>query len=393
MAKKYFEFVCPVKILSGRKAISNLPYELSQLGAKRPMIITDKGVAGAGLIKPIKSAFADSDLEIGVVFEDTPVDSSNRVVNKVADIYRSNGCDSLVAVGGGSVLDTAKGANIVLSENSDDLLNFQGVDRLTAQMEPFIAVPTTAGTGSEVTAAAVIYNEEEGVKMAFMSNRLYPNAAIVDPVMMMTMPPKITAATGMDALTHAVEAYICIQKNPVSDAFAVAAVNLIRDNLAEAVEHGDNEKARINMADAALLAGIAFSNSMVGMVHALAHACGGAAHVPHGVANAILLPFGMEYNIDRAAEELAELGSILAKGEDIRDLDMKDKAMQAVRKVRDLNEELKRLCGLPLTLSDAGVKEEQLEEIAKLAVNDGSLTFNPEEVDYDDALRILKEAF
>ena len=391
MMPKYFEFFCPVKILSGRKALSNLPYELAQLGAENAMIITDKGVVEAKLLEPVEAAFADSDRSIGAVFEDTPVDSSNRVVNEVAGLYREKGCDALVAVGGGSVIDTAKGVNIVVSEDTDDLLKFQGVDRVTGPVQPFIAVPTTAGTGSEVTAAAVIYNEEAGVKMAFMSNKLYPQVAIIDPVMMMTMPARLTAATGMDALTHAIEAYTCLQKNPVSDAFAVAAIKLVFENLARAVEHGDDEKTRIAMADAALLAGIAFSNSMVGMVHALAHACGGVAHVPHGVANSIMLPFGMEYNIEKVPEHFAELASVM--GGEVEGLDTGQQAQKAVELVRELAGELNRLCGMPLNLREAGVTEEQLERIAKLSVDDGALTYNPEEMTYEDALAVLEKAF
>lgn len=391
MLPKYYEFICPVKIVSGRKALPNLTYEMTQLGAKNALIITDKGVVGAKLIKHVKAAFADSDCAIGAIFEDTPPDSSNRVVNKVAEIYRSKNCDCLVAVGGGSVIDTAKGVNIVISEGTDDLLKFQGVDRISAHMQPFIAVPTTSGTGSEVTNAAVIYNEEAGVKMALLSNKLYPNVAILDPVMTMTMPPKITAATGMDALTHAAEAYYCLQKNPVSDALAAAAIRLIRQYLVKATEDGNDEEARLGMANAALLAGMAFSNSMVGMVHALAHACGGVAHVPHGVANSILLPFGMEYNIDKTPEALAELAVLL--GEPVEYLDTKQQAYKAVEFVRNLATKLNQICGLPLTLKEAGVEKKQLKQIAKVGINDGAVTYNPEELTFDEALAVLTEAY
>jgi alcohol dehydrogenase len=388
---KYYEFICPVKILSGRKAVANLPYELTQLGASRALVVTDKGVVAAGLMGHVKAAFADSDREIGAVFEDTPVDSSDRVVNQVAGIYRQKHCDALVAVGGGSVIDTVKGTAIVIAESTDDLLKYMGVDRITGRMPPMIAVPTTAGTGSEVTNVAVIYNEGAGVKMAFMSNRLYPHVAILDPAMTMTMPPKITAATGMDALTHAVEAIYGLQKNPVSDAFAAAAIRLVRGYLLRAVDRGDDEEARLAMANAALLAGMAFSNSMVGMVHALAHACGGVAHVPHGVANAILLPHGMEYNIGKAAASVAEVADHL--GDPCGEGDTERKARLAVDLVRKLTERLNALCGLPVRLRDARVSEDQLEKIARAAVNDGALTYNPEEVTYDEALAVLRKAF
>jgi len=391
MLPDYYEFICPVKVLCGRKALSNLPYELKQLGASRPLVITDQGVVGAKLMDKVKAAFNDSDIEIAAIFEETPPDSSNHVVNEVAKLYQQNDCDSFVAVGGGSVIDTTKGVNVVVSEKTDDLLKFQGVDRISAAMQPFIAVPTTAGTGSEVTAAAVISNVDAGHKMALMSNKLYPQVAIVDPAMTMTMPAKITAATGMDAMTHAVEAYICIQKNPISDAYASAAIKLMREYLIKAVEDGSNDEARLGMANAALLAGISFSNSMVGIVHAMAHACGGVAHVPHGVANSILLPFGMEYNLEKVPQHISLLAHML--GVEVSGLDEKQKAEKAIEKIRQISEKLNGLCGLATRLRDAGVREDQLEQIATVALNDGALTYNPEEADYDDILKLLKAAY
>jgi alcohol dehydrogenase len=388
---KFYEFICPVKIVSGRKALSNLPYEITQLGARKPLVVTDRGVMAAGLMKHLESAFSDSDRQIGALFEDTPVDSSDRVINEVARLYRASRCDALIALGGGSVIDTVKGVNIVISENTDDLLKYMGVDRLTAHMQPMVAIPTTAGTGSEVTNVAVIRNEGAGAKMAFMSNKLYPHVAILDPAMTMTMPPRITAATGMDALTHAVEAIYGLQKNPVSDAFGAAAIRLIRDFLIKAVENGDDEEARLAMANAALLAGMSFSNSMVGMVHALAHACGGVAHVPHGVANSIILPLGMEYNIAKVPWSVAEVAEHL--GASVEGLDMHERGRKAVAMVRDLTSRLNDLCGLPLRLRDAKVTEDQLAKIARAAINDGALTYNPEEMTYDDALSVLKKAY
>lgn len=387
----YFEFSCPVKILSGDKALVNLSYEMEQLGAKKAMLITDQGVVGAGLMKFVDEAMDGAKVKITAVYDKTPPDSSNKVINEIAKIYRKNKCDSLIALGGGSCMDTAKGVNIVISENTDDLMKFQGTDRLTSTMRPFIAIPTTAGTGSEVTMAAVIRNVEAEVKMPFVSERLYPDVAILDPKMTLTMPPKITAATGMDALTHAVEAYYGLQKNPVSDAYAVAAVDLIFANLIKAVKNGKDIQARMNMANGSLLAGIAFSNSMVGIVHALAHATGGVCHVPHGVANAILLPWGMEYNLKKAAAFIGGLALYMG----IKDIPTGklQKGQAAVEAVHKLNEKLNKLSGMPTTLSGAGVPEDKLPQIAKTALNDGSCTYNPEDVTYKAAMNILKKAY
>jgi alcohol dehydrogenase len=234
------------------------------LGVKRALIVTDPGVMGAGLIKLVQGVFEGSGKEIGAIYDRTPPDSSAKVVNEVAQIFKEKGCDCFIAVGGGSSIDTTKGANMIVTEGTNDLKKFLGAERLKKPMKPFIAVPTTAGTGSEVTLAAVIYDEDTKTKMTFTSYHLLPQVAILDPKMTMTMPPKITAATGMDALTHAIEAYYCLQKNPVSDSFAIAAIKLIMENLIKCIEHGEDEQARLAMANAALIAGISFSNSWLG---------------------------------------------------------------------------------------------------------------------------------
>jgi len=288
-------------------------------------------------------------------------------------------------------MDTAKGAAIMLTEGTEDLLGYQGAERLRKRTVAFVAIPTTAGTGSEVTAAAVILNESKGIKMAITSYKLMPDVAILDPKMTLSAPPRLTAATGMDAMTHAVEAFYCLQKNPVSDSLAIEAIRLIMSSLVQCVEHGDDEQARLHMANAALLAGMAFSNSMVGMVHSLAHAAGGVAHVTHGVANTIFLPWGVEYNIPKCANFIAELAGPMGLG--VGSADAVDQARAVVGAIRNLSARLNALSGLPLRLRDAGVREEQLEAIAKAAVNDGSLIMNPEELTVEDALGILKKAY
>jgi alcohol dehydrogenase len=391
MVPHYYQHFCPVKILSGHNAVSNIPYEMDILGCRRAMIVTDKGVLGAGLINIVKEAFSDSDREIGYVFDETPPDSSNRLVNKLAKIFEKEKCDCFLAVGGGSALDTAKGANIVISEGTDDILNLQGNEIIKADLFPMIAVPTTSGTGSEVTKVAVIYNEEKNAKMSFVSDRLYPSVAVLDSRMTMTVPPKITAATGMDALTHAAEAYTCLQKNPIDDVFARAAIELIRKYLVRATANGRDEEARLGMANASLFAGIAFSNSMVGAIHALAHACGGVCHVPHGLANAILLPHGLEYNIASVPQYIAELSGML--GGSIEYMEAEEQAMVTVSLVKNLLIRLNQISGMPVRLRDAGVAEDKLPDIALAAINDGALVFNPAEMGYDDALEMLKKAY
>ncbi len=391
MLPNYYQFYCPVKILSGHLAVSNIPFEMGLLGCRRAMIVTDKGVVQAGLIDIVRGAFADSEAEIGCVFDQVPQDSSNRVANEIARAFKKEKCDCFMAVGGGSALDSAKGANIVISENVKDILKLQGADKIRADMKPLIAVPTTAGAGSEATKVAVIYNEKTHTKMSFVSDKLYPHIAVIDPRMTLTMPPTITAATGMDALTHAVEAYICIQKNPIDDVFAKAAIDLIRRYLVRATEDGQDEEARTGMANAALFAGIAFSNSMVGMVHALAHALGGVCHVPHGMANAILLPWCLEYNMEKGPESIAELSEVLGGARGY--LEVREQAGETVALIRNLLKRLNSVCGLPVRLKDAKAAEDKLPETARAAINDGALIYNPREVSYEDALLIYKKAY
>ncbi len=391
MIPDYYQFFCPVKVASGLKALSNLPYEMELLGVKKAMLVTDQGVVAAGLLKPVLEVVKGSGVEIAAVFDKTPPDSSSAVVSEVAEIYKTKGCDGLLALGGGSCIDTTKGVAIVVSEGTNDLMKFQGMDRLTKPIPPLVVIPTTAGTGSEVTLVAVIKDTEKHVKMPFISDKLYPDLAILDPKMTVTMPPKITAATGMDALTHAMEAFYGLQKNPISDAFAVAAVDLIFKNLVTCVEKGDDEKARLAMANAALLAGVSFSNAMVGVVHALAHALGGVCGVPHGVANAIFLPWGLEFNLKKVPERIAGLAPC-AGVEDPPDETL-SRAKAVIQAVRDLAGRLHEISGLPITLKEAGVPEDKLEEVAKAAIDDGSCNYNPEDVTYEDALGLLKKAF
>lgn len=393
---KYFEFFNSVKIISGYKALENISSELDLLGAKRPIIITDKGVNNAGLMDHVVNSFGGTQITIGAVYDDTPVDSSNVAVNEIAGIYRQQECDSIIAVGGGSVIDTAKGVNIVISEETDDLMKFTGNNRLTKPMRPFIVVPTTAGTGSEVTMAAVIANLAQNVKMQFTSPLILPKVAVLDPVMTMSMPPKITAATAMDALTHAVEAYIGPQKNPVSDAFAFSAIELIKENIISATKNGGDKDVRLAMANASLLAGVSFSNSMVGIVHALAHATGGRCHVPHGIANAILLPHGLEFYLKKSPETAERIGKLLRffiEPEDYAKVPVNERKIRTITAIRNINDNLNKLCGLPLTLSQAGVTKDKLESIAQVALNDGAMAFCPVEISYEEALEVLQAAF
>jgi len=393
MIPAYYEFANTAKVLSGEGAIENIPFELKNLRCSRALVLTNKQLRGMGLVDIVLSALADGGIEVGVLYDDVPVDSSVMVVNDVAKAFARGKCDCIVAVGGGSVLDTAKGANIVLSTGAKDLLDFRGADRLVGRyMTPFVAVPTTAGTGSEVTGAAVIKDTERHVKMGFASFNLVPDVAVLDPRMTLGLPPRLTASTGMDALTHAVEAFSCKQANPLSDAYARTAIDLVREYLPAAVADGRDSTARLAMANAALLAGAAFSNAMVGVVHAMGHACGGVAGVPHGDAMAVLLPWGMQFNIDVAGGRYGELLLHLAGPAVYSRTPESERPAAAIATVRALLGHLNEVAGQPVTLAECGVTRAQLPEIARVAADDGAIIFNPRDANVEEILGILEAA-
>jgi len=393
MIPKYYEFYNPVKINAGTEALETIPYELKLMNVSRPIIITDQGIVNAGLLKIVLDGFTNSNITIGAIYDNTPSDSSLETVNEIAKIYTDNNCDSIIAVGGGSSIDTAKAVNIVISEGDSDIKKFMGVDRITKPQQPFIVIPTTSGTGSEVTVVAVIADKKNNIKMPFTSSLLLPKVAIIDPRMTMSLPAKITATTGMDALTHAIEAYTCLQKNPLSDAYAFAAIKLVVENIEETVKNGKNKDARFAMANASTMAGIAFSNSMVGAVHAIGHACGAIAHVHHGNAMAILLPYVMKYNMDVIGNYYSEILLALAGPDIYAETPKENRARKAIEIILLLNHKLNKLCGMPIKLSDAGVTEDQLNDIAKTALNDGAMLPNPKDLNIEDIKTILKEAF
>ncbi len=390
----YFEFQNAVKLLCGELSLERISLELETLGACRPLMLSDAVLAQIGTLGAVEAALHSEGCVPGGRFTDIPVDSSLRVVNGIAALYRELGCDSLIAVGGGSVIDTAKGVRLVLSQDTDDLLAISGLENLPRGRHiPFIVVPTTAGTGSECTGVAVIRNDETQVKMEFLSPFVEPDVAVLDPRMTLGLPPKATASTGMDALCHAIEAATCLQANPLSTAYATAAIELIAQNLAEATRNGTNVKARFAMAVASTMAGIAFSNSMVGAVHAIGHALGGISHVPHAVAMGILLPHVMRYNMERAGEGYGRLLPALVGMEAALATPAAGRGEAALAAVQALGRQLAAACGLPLTLREAGVDKADFARIAAVAVNDGAIIVNPRAVDESQVVDILNAAY
>jgi alcohol dehydrogenase class IV len=297
------------------------------------------------------------------------------------------GADILISVGGGSAIDTGKGMAICLTKGGK-LEDHAGLNILGGPLMPHIVIPTTAGTGSEVTYAAVIKDHEQKRKLLFADNYLIPNVAILDPNMTIGLPRDLTAATGMDALSHCVEAIHSMQREPIADGLALHGIKMIREFLPRAVENGKDVVARGQMLIAASIGGAAFSNAQVGMVHALAHCIGARFGVPHGVANSILLPHCILYNLDACPDRYSQIAE--AMGKDVRGMESLKAGEQATLAIWEFTKAL----GMPQTLREVNVEESGLEQCANDALMDGSIVYNAKPIfDPDEILKVYKQAF
>ena len=394
MIPKYYEFQNAAKILSGELALENIPHELRALGVRNVLVLTDKTLEKIGTLQTLIDAIGNQEIQVADVFTDIPQDSSIEIIDKVVAKYQELQCDGMIALGGGSVIDTAKGARMVLSQDKENIMNLAGCELISyGKHIPFVAIPTTSGTGSEVTLVAVILNKVQNIKMEFISYFLVPDVAVLDPRMTLTLPAKTTASTGMDALCHAIEGYTCLQKNPLSDAYATSSMEIIRDNLIDVTKNGENKQKRLAMANASLMAGVAFSNSMVGIIHAIGHSVGAVARVPHGDAMAILMPHCMRFNLDKLQAEYAKLLLYIGGEEIYMNTPVEQRANKTIECIESLLQELHKISGLPTTLSQAGVKKEDLPSIAEKSLNDGAMIVNPKQANYEDVMKILEEAF
>lgn len=379
-----FIFRAPTKIIFGADSVNECGLELESIGCSRALLVTDRDLAKSEIIERVKKSIGK---RLGGIFAEVEPDSGVHIVNRGAEFARSFNADAIVSAGGGSSIDTAKGIQICLKLGGK-LEEHAGFNIMGGRGIPHIVIPTTAGTGSEVTYAAVIKDHEQNRKLIFGDNFLIPDIAILDPVLISGMPPELTAATGMDALCHAVEAIHSLQREPIADALALHAVRLINEYLPRSVENGKDIVARGQMLIAANLAGSAFSNAQVGLIHALAHAVGAKFKVPHGVANSILMPHCMKYNLDAVADRYALIGEAMGINE--HGLSAEEKALKTIKEISYLSKKI----GLPTRLRDVGVPEERLEECVPDAMSDGSIVYNPKFIsDQNDLLKVLKEAW
>ncbi len=379
-----FNYFGPTKIVFGVGSSNDVEIEMSSLGGTRAIVVTDQGIVKAGIAEPVIKTLGS---KCAAVFSDIPQDTGVEVVNAGAELARKNGADVVISVGGGSVIDTAKGMCILMTEGGT-LRDFNGVQLLSRLQTPHIVIPTTAGTGSEVTNAAVIMDKEMGQKRLLVENFNLPRLAILDPRMTEKLPPLLTASTGMDAMTHAVEAIHSIPHEPITDSLALHAIRLLYKYLPVCVENGSDLMARGQVQIAATMAGWAFGNAMVGIVHAMAHSIGAVAHVPHGIANGILLADCMDFNLEASEEGYAMIAETIGVRE--KGMDDMDAAKAAISAVRDFTRRISH----PQKLSEFSVKIADIEKAADMSLSDGSIVNNPRFVmDSSEVLGIFQKTF
>jgi alcohol dehydrogenase class IV len=390
--KDFYQYAEATRVIAGRSLLESTGFEFAKEGAGRALIVTDEVIRGTGLIDKIEVGLSDGGVEVAGIFDGVPQDSSTHVCDSCAAAAKEADADSFLAVGGGSVMDTAKIADSVFTHggNAEETEGFflmpREKDGLGAPLPiaPLACIPTTAGTGSEVSMAAVIRDEERKVKLEIADFPLFPRLAILDPESTRTLPPHIAAATGMDAMTHAIEGYVSVDWSPHQDARSLQALRLIRDNLERAVETPEDEEARGNMLVAANLA-ITIS---LGSTHAMSHPCGAHFRVPHGVANAINLPHIVRFNAEGGTDianryrDINELFGLESGGSD-----------EAVGEALATHvTELVGRLGLPTRLSEAGVPEEGIALLVEGAMGDGTTLLNPREPSEEDYEELFKRA-
>ncbi len=372
----------PTRLVHGPGAIARLGELTRELGVARPLVVTDPGVVAAGLVER-----ALERLDGAVVFDSVRPNPDIALVDRGAEVYREAGCDGLVALGGGSSMDTAKSIGVVARHGGSIVSYEWGHEPIEQRIPPLVAIPTTAGTGSEVTLWAVITDPERKIKFNVGGTPLIgPHVALVDPELMLGLPAAVTAATGMDALSHAIECFTCDYHQPFSDAVALHAIELVGRWLRPAVEDGSDLEARTQMAHAATLGGLAYGTESAGAAHAMSQSAGGVHDCPHGALTARLLGPVCEYNLPADPARYARIAQGL--GVDTRGLDELEAAAAGVRAVYELTDAV----GIP-TLEELGFSEDEIPLLARIAFEDPQTVGNPREVDVAGYEEIYRNAF
>ena len=381
MAAKFF--IPSVNVL-GQNAVDEAIGDIKTLGFKRALIVTDKPLVEIGLVGQVSDKLGAAGIEV-TVFDGVQPNPTSGNVEAGLELLKTNDCDFVVSLGGGSPHDCAKGIALVAT-NGGSIKDYEGLDVSTKPQLPLVAINTTAGTASEMTRFCIITDEARHIKMAIVDKHTTPILSVNDPELMLAKPAGLTAATGMDALTHAVEAYVSIAANPITDACAIKAIELIKANLVEAVDNGQSIDARDQMAYAQFLAGMAFNNASLGYVHAMAHQLGGFYDLPHGVCNALLLPHVQEYNAQVAAPRLKDVAK--AMGVDVSAMDDAQGAKAAIEAIKALSVAVK----IPENLTKLGVKAEDIPTLADNALKDACGFTNPKQATHEEICQIFTNA-
>jgi alcohol dehydrogenase len=373
------------RILFGVGSVEKIGQEAQILKAKKALVITDPGIIQSGLLPTVEKPVRSVGISVAV-FDGVEPDPKIEVVEKGVESAKREGIDLIIGLGGGSSLDIAKVASVLVT-NPGKIESFLGVDLIPNPGVPLILVPTTAGTGSEVTPIAILSDTREKLKKGVVSSHLFPEVAILDPKLTIGLPPSVTAFTGMDALTHAIESYISLNATDITDLLAFRAMELIAKNLRMAYAHGENLAVRSDMMEGSLLAGMAFANAGVAAVHAFAYPLGGEFHIAHGLANTLMLPYVMRYNIIGCPHKFARMAK--AFGEPVEGLSELDAAEAAVKFVERLSDDLR----VPRRLRAVGIPESAVPQMAESAMKVTRLLVNnPRKINLEDAIAIYKSA-
>ena len=378
-------FFIPAVNIMGNGCLDEAMTAIRNYGFRNALIVTDAGLAKAGVAAMIAEKLAAQDIN-AVVFDGAKPNPSIANVEAGLAVLKQHQCDFVLSLGGGSPHDCAKGIALCAT-NGGHIRDYEGVDRSAKPQLPLVAINTTAGTASEMTRFCIITDEERHVKMAIVDRNVTPLLSVNDPELMVAMPKGLTAATGMDALTHAIEAYVSTGANPITDACAIKAMELISHNLRQAVQNGKDLTARENMAYAQFLAGMAFNNASLGFVHAMAHQLGGFYDLPHGVCNAVLLPHVQTFNASVCASRLTDVAHAL--GADIRGLSPQEGAQAAIAAIRTLAKDVE----IPAGLRDLGAKLDDIPILATNALKDACGLTNPRKADQAQIEEIFRNAF
>lgn len=379
-----FLYKMPTELIMGKGCSEKIGSKMQELNIQKVFLVIDKGVYKAGVIEGIFYSLQKAGIEFDI-YSEIDGEPSTQMIESVTVLVKKNQCDAVIGVGGGSSLDTAKAVACMVT-NEGKIFDYAGIGKIKNKPLPIIAVPTTAGTGSEATYWSVLTDKETNFKTGVGGWELMPNVAIVDPLLTKSMPPKVTAFTGMDALTHALESYVCKVTQPISEALAIHSMKLIARSLRIAVADGDNIAAREDMLMGSLLAALAFNVTRLGLAHALVSPLGAHFNIPHGLGNAILLPHVMEFNVMANPDKFAEIAEIFE--ENTTGLSSMEAGMKSVIAIKKLMGDI----GLKDGLKDFGVREENLRQIAEEAIKSGNVAVNPRCTRVEDLIMILQKA-